>query len=201
VIRHAAATSRNVRFEGNCYTQEWAEEAQRRGLPVAHSTPDALRLFLTPENRSLLADLGVMSEREIHAYYETRLHQFNTTMNIDMGVLASMVREGVLPALAKQITLEGNALSHLPAAAAEGPCGVVLEKLGRLKADLHEAVQRLEALQADLDTLPIEEEAEGMVRKAIPLLEGIRGLCNEVERNVALEFWPYPRYRELATLK
>lgn len=201
VIRHAAATSRNVRFEGNCYTQEWAEEAQRRGLPVAHSTPDALRLFLTPENRSLLADLGVMSEREIHAYYETRLHQFNTTMNIDMGVLASMVREGVLPALAKQITLEGNALSHLPAAAAEGPCGVVLEKLGRLKADLHEAVQRLEALQADLDTLPIEEEAEGMVRKAIPLLEGIRGMCNEVERNVALEFWPYPRYRELATLK
>lgn len=63
-IRYAAQESKNVRFEGNAYSQEWHDEAKRRGLTIANSTPEALALYLVPEHRQLLSDLHVMTDRE-----------------------------------------------------------------------------------------------------------------------------------------
>ncbi|MDT8284453.1 MAG: glutamine synthetase III, partial [Thermovirgaceae bacterium] len=86
-IRFAALESRNIRFEGNCYSSEWHEEARRRNLPIAVTTDEALALYLVPEHRALLSGLGIYSEREIVGYYETRLEQYIKTIEIEMNVM------------------------------------------------------------------------------------------------------------------
>ena len=196
-IRYATLESKKVRFEGNCYSKEWAEEAIRRGLPLAQSTPEGLKLYLDPENRALLRDLNIMTEREIFAYHEIRLEQYANTLDIEIGVLIGMAREGVLPAISKQISLEGKSLEYLPESFREGPWGEMLLEFGELKQKLLEAVLLLESLQKSLGDLPLEERANRLTHEALPLMEKVRKLSERVEFLMADELWPYPRYREM----
>jgi glutamine synthetase len=173
-IRNATLQSSNVRFEGNCYSQEWQEEAARRGLPVAHSTGDALALFLVPENRELLSGLGVLSDREIDGYYETRLEQYIKTMEIEMNVMENMVRTGVLPAITKQIFSEASALEKVPAhLRGNAPClwDEHIGELFRLKEGLLEGIIRLTSLRDSLGTSDLEKKSEILTEKGIPVLE------------------------------
>ncbi len=199
-IRNAALQSSNIRFEGNCYSLEWHGEAARRGLPVAHSTGEALALFLVPEHRELLSELGVLSDREIRGYYETRLEQFIKTMEIEMNVMENMVRTGVLPAITKQIFSEASALEKVPdSLKGDNPC-LWEEHIGdlfRLKEGLIEGINRMTSLRDSLGAADMEKKSEILSEKGIPVLEGIRGMCDAVEELVSREFWPYPRYSEL----
>ncbi len=199
-IRNAALQSSNIRFEGNCYSLEWHGEAARRGLPVAHSTGEALALFLVPEHRELLSELGVLSDREIRGYYETRLEQFIKTMEIEMNVMENMVRTGVLPAITKQIFSEASALEKVPdSLKGDNPC-LWEEHIGdlfRLKEGLIEGINRMTSLRDSLGAADMEKKSQILSEKGIPVLEGIRGMCDAVEELVSREFWPYPRYSEL----
>ncbi|MBC7077631.1 MAG: glutamine synthetase III, partial [Synergistales bacterium] len=106
VLRDVAKESMAIRFEGNCYDPEWHEEARRRGLPIANTTPEALSYYLIPENRELLSALSVMTNREITAYYETRLEQYVKTVDVEMAVMDDMIRHGILPSVSRQIIQE-----------------------------------------------------------------------------------------------
>ncbi len=196
-IRHATLESKRVRFEGNCYSKEWMEEATRRGLPIAQSTPEGLKLYLDPENRAILRDLNIMTEREVFAYHEIRLEQYANTLDIEIGVLIGMAREGVLPALSRQISLEGKSLEYLPKSFREGPWGEMLLEFGELKQKLLETVLLLESLQKSLGDLPLEERANRLTHEALPLMEKVRKLSERVEFLMADDLWPYPRYREM----
>ncbi len=196
-IRHATLESKKVRFEGNCYSREWMEEAVRRGLPNAVSTPEGLKLYLDPENRALLRDMNIMTEREIFAYYEIRLEQYVNTLDIEIGVLIGMAREGVLPALSKQIAMEGASLGYLPESFREGPWGEMLLEFGELKQKLLKTVLLLESLQNSLADLPLEEQANRLTHEALPLMEKVQKLSERVEFLMAGDLWPYPRYREM----
>jgi len=198
-IRHATLESKKVRFEGNCYSKEWMEEAIRRGLPIAESTPEGLKLYLDPENRALLRDLNVMTEREVFAYHDIRLEQYVNTTDIEIGVLVNMIREGVLPALSRQISLEGESLSHLPESFREGPWGEMLLEFGKLKNKLLETILLLESLQQSLENLSLEEQANRLTHEALPLMEKTRQLSERAEALMAGDFWPYPRYRNMVT--
>ncbi len=196
-IRHATLESKKVRFEGNCYSTEWMEEATRRGLPCAQSTPEGLKLYLDPENRALLNDLQIMTEREVFAYYEIRLEQYVNTLDIEIGVLIGMAREGVLPALSRQISMEGKSLEYLPESFREGPWGEMLLEFGELKQRLLKTLLLLESLQNSLAGLPLEEQANRLTHEALPLMEKVRKLSERVEFLMAGDLWPYPRYRDM----
>ncbi|HRV70464.1 MAG TPA: glutamine synthetase III [Thermovirgaceae bacterium] len=199
-IRYAAMESRNIRFEGNCYSPEWHDEAQKRGLPIAHSTPEALALFLVPEHRELLSKLGIFTEREIEGYYETRLEQYVKTLDIEMNVMESMVRNGILPAISSHITSEGTALAHVPESARAGSSShwqEHIEELYRMKERLLDGVAKMASLRNSLSSLDLEQRASVLTEKAIPLMDGIRGMCDASEVIVSTGFWPYPTYCEM----
>ncbi len=199
-IRYAAMESRNIRFEGNCYSPEWHEEAQKRGLPIAQSTPEALALFLVPEHRELLSKLGIFTEREIEGYYETRLEQYVKTLDIEMNVMESMIRSGILPAISSHITSEGTALAHVPESARAGSSSHWQEHIGelyRIKEGLLDGVAKLASLRNSLSSLDLEQRASVLTEKAIPLMDGIRGMCDASEVIVSSAFWPYPTYCEM----
>ncbi|HPA58320.1 MAG TPA: glutamine synthetase III [Synergistales bacterium] len=199
-IRNAVLQSSNIRFEGNCYSQEWHEEASRRGLPIAHSTDEALALFLVPENRGLLSGLGIFSDREIQCYYETRLEQYVKTLEIEMNVMEDMIRTGVLPAITRQIGSEASAFEKIAGSFRKGGTPLwekQIDELVTLKEGLLEGINRMTSLRDRIGRLDLEKRAEILTEKGVPVLEGVRGMCDAAERTVSRDFWPYPRYSEI----
>ncbi|TDY65197.1 glutamine synthetase [Aminivibrio pyruvatiphilus] len=201
-IKFAAAESRAFRFEGNAYSPQWHEEAKKRGLTIVNSTPEALALFLLPENRELLSKLHIMTDREVIAYYEIRLEQYIKTVEIEMGVLRTMIWEGILPALSKQILLESSALSALPEDARKEACSwsACIGRLGSLKTSLISASEKLEALREKMHALDTEERAAAITEEGLPLYAQIRQICDTAESLVAGDIWPYPTYTKLLSI-
>jgi glutamine synthetase len=201
-VRQAYKESSLTCFDGNCYSPEWREEAGKRGLPLADSTPEALALYLVPEHRKLLDSLGIMSDREIIAYYETRLEQFSKTVDIEMGLFSAMIWEGILPALSQQIGQEAQALHHLPPSMERETEGwrEELHRLVRLRQGIMETAKRIDSLRKSLICLSLEEQARRLTDEGMPLYEGLRAMCDEVEGLVSLSLWPYPTYRDIFSL-
>lgn len=200
-IKFAARESSAIRFEGNCYSEEWLEEAKKRGLTMANTTPEALELYLVPEYRELLSSLNIMTDREIDAYYEIRLEQYVKTLDIEMGMLDSMVWEGILPAISKQMALENKALSAVP----EGefdlkPWNGYLGRLTRLKSGLISSIEKLDDLRNRVQPLKLEEQAKVLTEEGLDLFSAIREMCDSCERIIDHDIWPYPRYRELLNI-
>ncbi len=198
-IGHAAKESASVRFEGNAYTTEWMAEAKARGLVIAENTVEALDQYLIPENKALMSKLGIMGERELEAYHEIRTEQYVKAMDVEMGTLISMIREGVLPAITKQITLEGNGLKALPQGWEQdlGPWEKGLRDMITLKNGLITASQRLEDLRNRAQAMDLGERARIVTEDGLPLMAAIRGMSDGAELLIAGDLWPYPRYREL----
>ena len=198
VIAHAAKESAPIRFEGNCYSEEWCMEAERRGLTIAKTTQEALALYLRPENKELLSGLNILSEREIDAYYEIRMEQFVKTVDIEVGILKSMIVEGILPALSRQMILEGQSLSFVPDGVGEKETlSRCIGKLASLKAGLIEKCTRLDELHARASEGDTDENAMLLTTEGLPLLDSTRALCNAAESLIARDLWPYPTYRDL----
>ncbi|MDD3390716.1 MAG: glutamine synthetase III [Synergistaceae bacterium] len=201
-IRFAASESRNFRFEGNAYSMEWQEEAKRRGLTVTNTTPEALALFLLPENRELLSRLNIMTEREIIAYYEIRIEQYIKTVEIELGILRNMVWEGVLPAISKQILMESAALASLPEESRKEAVSwnAYIARLGTLKNKLLSASDKLEGLRERLHTMEMEEQSAAITNEGLPLCEYIRNLCDTAESILAGDNLPYPTYTKILSI-
>ena len=201
-IKYAAAESRPIRFEGNAYSAEWQQEAKKRGLKIANSTQEALALYLEPEHRKLLASLGIMSEREVVAYYEVRLEQYIKTVSIEMGIMRAMLWEGILPAISRQILLEQGALSSLPEETVKE--SVFWKKsivdLASIKNGLIAASEKLDAMLAKIHEIEIDEQSRLITEEAIPLYGHIRSLSDRAETLVAKDIWPYPTYTRLLNI-
>jgi len=198
-IRFAAKESRNVRFDGNCYSEEWAREAVKRGLPVAYSTPEALSYYLVPENRELLSSLKIMSDREVSAFYEIQVERYLKSREIELGVLESMVREGILPAITRQLELDLKTYRGVIETLSEEMPHFreKIADLARIREKLVAACDRAQALRSKIASLSLEEGVEAVTNEGLALMGEIRSLCDSAENTVGNDFWPFPRYREL----
>ncbi|RKJ77493.1 MULTISPECIES: glutamine synthetase III [unclassified Pyramidobacter] len=199
VIKDAWEESANVRFEGNGYDAAWIEEAKRRGLPVCRNTVEALDQYLIREHRDLLANLGIMTDREIVAYHEVRLEQYNETMLTEIGVLRAMMFEGVLPAISKQLACEAGALSALPVElrAHIAPWEKNLKRLAEIKCGILEKLEMLDAVAGSVKDGDAHAAAKTLAGDGASLMESIRADSDEAERLIAKELWPYPTYTDM----
>ena len=199
VIKDAWAESANVRFEGNGYDPAWIEEAKRRGLPVCRNTVEALDQYLVKEHSELLSSLGIMTERELEAYHEVRIDQYCENVLTEIGVLRSMMYEGVLPAITKQLIRENKAFEGVPASLRNsvGPWKKNIEKLISLKCDILEKLDKLDAVVASTKGRKYHDVAEILVSSGTELMAQVRRSSDEAEQIVAKDLWPYPTYMDL----
>ena len=201
-IRKVAAMSRNIRFEGNAYSANWHEEAERRGLLKAKTIPEGIDLFVEPSTIKMLEEMGVFSKKEIEAFHTIKLEQFVKSIEIEMSVLRDMVWEGILPALSKQILLEK---SSRDAVAGYGlpsfeKWDKLLVRLASAKLDLIEKTAELAALREKMAQMTARDHAEEIVKSAMPLMLEIRKVADSVEIFFSSENMPYPNYRNLLSL-
>ncbi len=201
-VKEAVRRGGDVLFEGDAYSREWHEEAQRRGLIQAVDMPGKIDLLLLPENKKMLEELGVFREHELEALHDIRMEAFVRSLEIEVAILYDMLWEGILPALSKQLILEKNSLSALDGMEfPEGePWREYILGLGRTKAALIEDAHRLNELRGHMAELSVRERADLLVGTAVPLMDSIRKLCDAAEVNSAADIWPYPISRNLLSL-
>ncbi len=192
VLRRSYAANQQIVFGGDNYSVQWHAEAEQRGLLNLHATPDALPYLVKDDTVTVFSNYGVLSPRELESRYEVFLEQYVTKLNIESETAAQIARTLLLPAAARHLTLlRGAELAELAA-----ECDGMIEELVEAIRGL-ESVNRAEN-QPDDDLM---EHARYMHDKVIPAMGAVRAAADRLEKVVADDLWPLPKYSEILFIK
>jgi glutamine synthetase len=191
ILQRSYADNKRIVFDGDNYDEEWHAEAERRGLLNLRATPDALPYLISGETVSLFEKHNVLSRRELESRHEVFLEQYVTKLNIEAETAASIARTMLLPAAARHLTL-----------LLEAQLGELASETSDLIADLTESIKRLESANlAENQPEELEAHAEYMRDTVIPAMGAVRQAADRLEKVVADDLWPLPKYSEILFIK
>jgi glutamine synthetase len=177
-------------FNGDGYSEEWHAEAERRGLFNLPTTPDALPWIVNKQTVKAFETYNVLSQRELESRYEVFVEQYATKLNIEAETSAAMARTQILPA----------AVRHLAELKAGGVDALVQE-FEPLVTELHDALLTLEKANDHDGPDGGLKHAKYMRDTVIPAMDGVREIADRLERLVADDLWPLPKYSEMLFIK
>jgi glutamine synthetase len=192
ILQRSYASNKQIVFGGDNYSEEWHAEAEQRGLLNLQATPDALPYLVRDETVTLFSDYGVLSERELEARYEVFLEQYVAKLNIEAEVAASIARTMLLPGAARHLTM----LLEAQLAELAGETGELIALLTDAFGELEH--RNLAENQPHDDLL---EHARYMHDRVVPAMEAVRVAADALEKVVADDLWPLPKYSEILFIK
>jgi glutamine synthetase len=189
VVRDAYNANSRICFSGDNYSDDWYAEAEQRGLANLRTTPDALPWFVEEQTIDVMGTYGVLSERELESRYEVAVEQYATKVNIEAETAASIARTMLLPATVRH-------LNELIASEREG----LIDEFAPLVAEFHKAIVGLEKANEDpgLEGMELAHYFRDVV---IPAMNEVRERADRLERLVADDLWPLPKYAEILFIK
>ena len=204
IIRQFLVESRDIRFEGNGYSEEWHREASRRGLKAINSVPDAYKELISPESVKMFEEQGILSEREAHARYEVLNETYIKKLQIEARVMGDLTTNHVIPtAISFQNSLVENVkgIKELfPDDYAE-LCKTQLNMIRKISGyvnQLHLYVHDLvEARKVANVIEDIPRKSEAYYSTVFPYMDKIRTVVDKLEMVIDDELWPLPKYREM----
>jgi glutamine synthetase len=192
VVKDVWAANKQIVFSGDNYTEEWHTEAERRGLANLRTTPDALPWLVNKQTLAMFKKYKVLSKRELESRYEVFTEQYSTTINIEAETADSIARTMLLPAAVRHLNeLTATGLEELIA-----ECSPVIK-------ELHFALLGLEDanLVSNHPHDSAQREALYMRDRVIPAMEDVREVADRLEKIVADDLWPLPKYSEMLFIK
>ena len=206
IIKKYIKESKDIRFEGNGYSQEWEDEAKKRGLSNIKTTPKALDAYLTEKSIELFGKTNIFSERELHARHEILLESYFKKLQIEARVMGEMANSMVIPAtISYQNSLLENArgLKEL---------GMSKEALETPIAIINKVSEHLRIVKTSIDAMLEERKVTNAIEdsreKAIAYDENVKSYfdtiryhTDKLEQIVDDSVWPLPKFRELLFLK
>ncbi len=195
VLSREVAGFRQILFNGDNYTQDWVEEAARRGLVNSPSGADALPDIVSDKNTALFVKYGVLSEEEVHSRFEVLAEQYVTRITTEGETALSMGRTMILPAAVRY-------LGDL-AAAASGGAGTagLASTAGTVGGLVDELVEALDALDAQLahedDGDDMNAHLQHVRHSVMPAMDAVRDAADQLEGQVPSDLWPLPSYRDM----
>jgi len=191
VIRDAWSENEQVVFGGDNYTEDWHAEAERRGLANLKTTVDALPVLVDQSTIEVFDRYHVLSERELEARYEVYVEQYVIRANIEGETAASIARTMLLPAATRH--LAELRLADVPGLTEE--TAALTDAFVAAISKLEEANLRHDGEEGSLD------HAVYMRDTVLTAAEEVRGVADQLERIVADDLWPLPKYSEMLFIK
>jgi glutamine synthetase len=193
-----------VIFNGNGYSEVWQKEAERRGLPNAPATPDAVTVYSSPEVVELCEKYHVFSRQELKAREDIGLEQYLKTVHTEACLAIRMARTLIYPAAIRYRQELAN--SAASCASLGIPANLdTLKELSDIIAKFEAALHVLEGRNASLAWAPGEDGLQDSAREAlttvIPAMEELRRWADKLETRVANDLWPLPSYLEMLFMK
>ncbi|HEX3519280.1 MAG TPA: glutamine synthetase III [Solirubrobacteraceae bacterium] len=192
VVKDVWAANKQVVFDGDGYSEAWHKEAEKRGLANLKTTPDALPWIVDKSTVATFKKYKVLSKRELESRFEVFTEQYVMNINIEAETAASIGRTMVLPAAIRYLNeLRPTGLEDL------------VGEIEPLVKELHYAQLKLE--DANLDEnhphgSPLKE-AIYMRDTVIPAMDDVRDVSDRLEKLVADDLWPLPKYSEMLFIK
>jgi glutamine synthetase len=190
IVRDAYAANKQVCFDGDNYAEAWHAEAEQRGLANLRTTVDALPWLVEKQTVQTMEYYNVLTERELESRFEVFVEQYSTNANIEAETAASIARTMLLPA----------AVRHLNELRAADHGGLIAESEG-LVDEFYEAIIALEKANVGHPAEEGLELAKYMRDTVIPAMESARAVADKLERIVADDLWPLPKYSEMLFIK
>lgn len=192
---------RRILFSGNGYSDDWVEEAQRRGLANLPSAADAIPCFLREKNISLLAKHKIYSEVELRSRVDILLENYAKVLSIEAQTMLEMARRDILPAVSRytgQLCAAVNAKRAVSPALSCRCEEKIIDRLAALSSCFAEVVETLEeALLETKNCADLEACARHCREKVFPSMQKLRAVTDEMETLTAADCWPYPSYGQL----
>lgn len=204
VLKKIIGLCKAIRFDGNGYSQEWVEEAARRGLTNITNVPEALEAYHSKSTIDLFTKLGVLSERELESRAEVEYEKFTKKVQIEARVLGDLAINHIIPTAVKyQTSLIENVkgLKEIFGDNFKELAGDRIDLITEISEHISAITKKVEAMVEARKVANVVEEGK---EKAIaydktvrPYLEDIRTHIDKLELIVEDELWPLPKYREL----
>ncbi|NVO18316.1 MAG: glutamine synthetase III [Bacteroidetes bacterium] len=209
VIRLYIKESRDIRFEGNSYSDEWTEEAAKRGLSNIGSTPEAMKVTILPESIRLFDEHSILTERELMARFDINLENYLKKVQIESRVIGDLSINHIIPTAIRYqnalidnvkglkevldvktfVKLSNNQMQNIKE---------ISEHISIIRTLVYEMVE-CRRLANKIEN--IEEKAVEYNKVVLPYFEKIRYHVDKLELLVDDELWPLPKYRELLFIR
>ena len=192
-----------VCFDGNGYTDEWKEEAARRGLDTETSVPEMIKSFTKPASIEMFTSLGIYSPKELEARNEVKWEMYTKKVQIESRVMGRMAINHIIPAaLAYQNTLLRNLSmmkENFPDSYQEKAAVTItlIEKISHRIEQLQKGVAAMIEARKQANTIENEYEKAKAYHEIAESLFAIRRPIDKLEEIVDNDLWPLPKYREL----
>ena len=202
LLKKTLEEHKRIIFNGNGYTDEWVEEAEKRGLYNLKSTPDALPHFIAEKNVALFTKHGIFTKEELNSRYEIWLENYYKTINIESNTLAEMIQKQVIPSVFTYVEKLADTAAAKKSVVADVSVASEAALISRLSALADTMTKDLETLKADTakalaltdDVLACAKAYQGAV---LTDMEALRKSADEAEALIPDELLPYPTYDEL----
>ncbi|MAC95955.1 MAG: glutamine synthetase type III [Flavobacteriales bacterium] len=205
ILKKYTIASKNIRFEGNGYGEEWVKEAAKRGLSHLRTTPEALTELGSKQTVSLFEEIGVMTKREVMARQEIAYELYTNLIRIEARVVGDLAQNHILPiALKYQNQLIRNVQglkSILSDSEFKESANVQLEMIKNISRHVKvvkETVEKMIDERRRINKLTDPKERASEYCDVVkPMFDIIRYSVDKLELTVDDEIWPLPKYREL----
>ena len=206
VIKKYIKESKNIRFEGNGYSDDWEKEAATRGLANIKTTPKALDAFLSDKSDALFAESGVFSKREAHARHEILLESYYKKLQIEARVIGELVNNIIIPAaICYQSKLVENVKGLKDIGLNESTYKAQLDIINKISEHVNFIKSNVEEMiEARKQANTIEDSRDRAIQydeKVKSYFQPIRYHADKLEQLVDDSLWPLPKFRELLFIK
>ena len=207
---HAACTKlihdwmsehQRIVFNGNGYSEEWVEEAARRGLPNLPSMVDAIPCLTTPKAEALFTKFGVYTKQELESRAEIMYETYAKVLKIEANTMIHMAGKHYIPAAIQYTTTLAQSIASVTSVSPAADVSVqkeLLDECSALLSDASKALKDLKALVPEVDALDdVAEMAHAYHDKVVPAMAALRHPVDELELLVDKDIWPVPTYGDL----
>lgn len=201
LIKNTIRDHKRIIFNGNNYSDDWIEEAEKRGLLNLKTTPDALPYFIHSKNIELFTKHHVFSESELYSRYEILMENYCKTIHIEALTMIDMVKKYIIPSVLSyqgEIAEIANSKKQLiPTLQCELE-EKLLHNLSRLGNYLYAKIDTLETSVLNAKNHSDLLESAKYYRESIFInMQHLRGVVDELETLIGKDHWPLPTYGEL----
>ena len=199
IIKEYFTEHQRIIFSGDGYSEEWVEEAARRGLPNLKTMVDAVDALTTPKAVKLFEKFGIFNQSELESREEILYESYVKTINIEVLTMLDMVQRSYIPATIKYSRYLAETVSSLEDIGFESQVGMsLLTDISPIIAKAVSAQKNLADLKAKAEKITnTREKAFYYKDNIVPAMDALREPIDELETKIDKSFWPVPTYGEI----
>ena len=209
VLREDITACKPIRFDGNGYSEEWVEEARRRGLDCETSCPVIFDNYLSESSVRMFTSLGVMTRKELEARNEVKWETYTKKIQIEARVMGDLTMNHIIPVATHY---QSMLLKNVQSMRAVFPAEKAEKLSSRNMKIIEDIAERTQAIEQGVEELVnarkvanrIADEREKAIAyhdTVVPKMEAIRYHIDKLELCVSDELWTQPKYRELLFIR